>query len=297
MVATEAVNKISSTIIELRERELWPQLRELSEGLMFMWRTMNECHQIQNQIVQQVKNLEGHRNREATSDSHRQATLQLEAEIIRWHRSFESLVRFQREYIRSLQKWIHLTLRQVGDGVNQEQVNNCPPIHLLCEEWQQSLERLPDRVASENIKNFISVVNVITVRQAAEQKQRKKRDNISRTLQKKMHALSNIEKKYYSSYSLPARRDLTSDYASQLDVTDPLADKRAEIDTCKRLVEEENANYSKAVQVTKDVTLNNMQTVLPGLFQAISGFSEICLRAFEDIYNRSRVLNQQCSAT
>lgn len=293
-VARQAVATTSSAIIKLRDNELCSQLQELSEGLMHMWRSMNECHQFQNSIVQQVKNLGTLAGREFTSDNHRDATLQLEAEVTAWHNSFCSLIKSQRDYIHALYGWARLSLFQLGNEAEWEQGHR-PPIYTLCEEWQQAIDRLPDKVASESIKSFISVVHAIVMQQNDEQKRKKKAENLSRELQKKIIALRNIEKKYYSSYALPARTDLTSESQFELDPTDPLAEKRAEIDAYKRRLEDEKANYSKSARGTRAMTLNNIQTGLPGLFQAMSSFSNVCVRSFEHIYNQTKSLNDHSS--
>lgn len=294
MVAHQGVTTTSSAIIELRDNELCPQLQELSEGLMHMWKSMNDCHQIQNSIVQQVKNLGTLASREFTSDSHRQATLQLEVEVTAWHISFCSLIKSQQDYICALYEWARLSLVQLGNEAQWERGNR-PPIYTLCDVWQQVLKRLPDKVASESIKSFISVVHAIVMQQADEQKRKKKAENISRELQKKMIALRNIEKKYYSSYSIPARADATTESQFELGHTDPLAEKRAEIEIYKRRLEDEKANYSKSARGTREMTLNNIQTGLPGLFQALSSFSSVCASSFEEIYNQTKSLKGHSS--
>ncbi|KAH9300287.1 hypothetical protein KI387_011870, partial [Taxus chinensis] len=262
MVASQAINTTSTAIVKLRESELYPQLAELSEGLMDMWRAMHECHQVQSVFAQQVKNLETMESREATSDNHRQATLQLEAEVTAWHISFCSLVISQREYIRALHGWVRLSLLQLGNEVEKEQGNR-PPIYTLCEEWQQVLENIPDKVASEAIKGFVSIVHAIVVKQDEEQKHKKKAENLSKELQKKMIALRNIEQKYYSSFSLPSKRDATSDSGYEMETIDPLREKRDEIDSYRRRMEDEKINHSKSIRVTRAMTLNNIQTGLP----------------------------------
>lgn len=294
MVANQAMNTTSTAIIKLRESELYPQLAELSKGLMDMWRSMNECHQYQSLIVQQVKNLEMKESREPTSDNHRQATHQLETEVTHWHSSFCSLIKSQREYIRALHGWIRLSLLQLGNEVEREQGNR-PPIYALCEEWQQILAKLPDKVASEAIKSFGSVVHAIVTKQEDEQKQKKKTENLSKELDKKITALRNIEQKYYSSYSLPAKRDLISDSGFEMETIDPLKEKRDEIDAYRRRLENERLDYSKSIQITRAMTLNNIQTGLPGVFQAMLGFSGVCMQTFQAVYNQTLSLNDRSS--
>ncbi|KAF8011427.1 hypothetical protein BT93_J1902 [Corymbia citriodora subsp. variegata] len=78
MVACQAIETTSAEIVKLRDTELYPQLLELVKGLMCMWRSMYECHQVQTHIVQQLKYLNIIPSAEPTSEIHRQSTLQLE---------------------------------------------------------------------------------------------------------------------------------------------------------------------------------------------------------------------------
>ncbi|KAL1141703.1 hypothetical protein V6Z11_A11G047400 [Gossypium hirsutum] len=102
MVSSQAIETISAEIIKLRELELYPQLLDLVNGLMWMWRSMYEIHQVHTHIVQQLKYLNFMPSNEPTSEIHKQSTLQLELEVQQWHSSFCNLVKAQRDYIQSL---------------------------------------------------------------------------------------------------------------------------------------------------------------------------------------------------
>ncbi|XP_010275926.1 PREDICTED: uncharacterized protein LOC104610825 isoform X2 [Nelumbo nucifera] len=79
---SQSISRTCSSILQLRDEELHLQLVDLSAGLMHMWRTMCECHQVQNHIAQQVNHLTDHSSMEPTTEYHRQATAQLETEVI-----------------------------------------------------------------------------------------------------------------------------------------------------------------------------------------------------------------------
>lgn len=68
---------------------------------------------------------------------------------------------------------------------------------------------------------------------------------------------------------------------------DPLAEKKFELAACQRRVEEEVLRHTKAVEVTRAITLNNIQTGLPGVFQAMTSFSGLIMEALETVCNRS----------
>uniref|UniRef100_A0A3Q7EJM5 BZIP domain class transcription factor n=1 Tax=Solanum lycopersicum TaxID=4081 RepID=A0A3Q7EJM5_SOLLC len=289
VVTSQAVSTTSSAIIGLRDSDLVPQLVELCHGFMYMWKSMNQFHQVQNDIVQQVRGLI---NREikgqSTSDLHRQATRDLESAVSAWHSSYCRLIKFQRDFIRSLHGWFKLTLV----SVNTEPTNGNREFSdsfMFCDEWKLALDRIPDTVASEAIKSFINVVHSIYVKQTEELKIKKRTESASKELEKKASSVRNIERKYYNSFSMVGigLPDGGPDNGNILDVRDPLAEKKAELAASQRRVEDEMVKHSKAVEVTRAMTLNNIQTGLPGVFQAMTSFSSLMTEALEAVCTRS----------
>ncbi|KAJ0645751.1 hypothetical protein HanOQP8_Chr16g0627411 [Helianthus annuus] len=254
VVTSQAVSTTSTAIVGLRDAELVPQLIELCHGLMYMWRSMNQCHEVQNHVVQQVRGLVNRSTKgESTSDLHRQATRDLEAAVSTWHTSFCRLVKFQRDLIRSLQGWFKLTLLPIN--TEEANINGSQPsdVYIVFDEWKLALDRLPDTVASEAIKSFINVVHSISLKQAEEMKVKKRTESASKELEKKASSLRNIEKKYYHSYSmvglgLPGSGQ---DDGHGLDARDPLSEKKTELVACQRRVEDEMVRHSKAVEEKK----------------------------------------------
>lgn len=254
---------------------------------------MNQFHQVQNDIVQQVRGLVNRSTKgESTSDLHRQATRDLESAVSAWHSSFCRLIKFQRDFIRSLHGWYKLTLLPV----NSEQANgNKEPSEAFtfCDEWKLSLDRVPDTVASEAIKSFINVVHSISLKQAEELKVKKRTESASKELEKKASSLRNIEKKYYNSYSMVGigLPDTGPDNGHMLDARDPLAEKKIELAASQRRVEDEMLKHTRAVEVTRAMTLNNIQTGLPGVFLAMTSFSALIMEALETVCTRSYAIN------
>lgn len=250
---------------------------------------MNQFHQVQNDIVQQVRGLVNRSTKgESTSDLHRQATRDLESAVSAWHASFCRLIKFQRDFIRSLHGWFKLTMLPV----NSEQANGKKEpseAFAFCDEWKLALDRVPDTVASEAIKSFINVVHSISLKQTEELKIKKRTESVSKELEKKASSLRNIEKKYYNSYSMVGigLPDTGADNGHMLDARDPLAEKKIELAACQRRVEDEMMKHTRAVEVTRAMTLNNIQTGLPGVFQAMTSFSVLIMEALETVCTRS----------
>lgn len=290
VVTSQAVSTTSTAIVGLRDAELVPQLIELCHGFMYMWRSMNQCHEVQNHVVQQVRGLVNRSTKgDSTSDLHRQATRDLEAAVSAWHTSFCRLIKFQRDFIQSLHQWFKLTLLPVNSEEVNSNASQPSDVYLVFDEWKLALDRLPDTVASEAIKSFINVVHSISLKQAEEMKVKKRTESASKELEKKASSLRSIEKKYYHSYSMVGLGLPGSGPNNEhgLDARDPLSEKKSELVACQRRVEDEMVRHSKAVEVTRAMTLNNIQTGLPGVFQAMTSFSSLIMEALEVVCNKS----------
>ncbi|XP_071913629.1 protein ALTERED PHOSPHATE STARVATION RESPONSE 1-like [Coffea arabica] len=279
MVASQAIETTSAEIIKLRESELYPQLVDLVKGLMGMWRSMYECHQVQTHIVQQLKYVNAIPSTNPTSEIHRQSTLQLELEAQQWHISFCNLVKAQRDYIQSLTGWLRLSLFQLG---NKPAVRTGldSAIYSFCEEWQHTVNNAPDKVASEGVKSFLTVIRAVVVQQTEEQKQKKKSESAFKELEKKAIELRSLESKY-GPYSM-------ADNYSSTRSKDPVGEKRAKVENLRARAEDEKAKYEKSVSVTRAMTLNNLQMGLPHVFQSVTGFANVCTHAFESVYNQAK---------
>ncbi|XP_043709295.1 protein ALTERED PHOSPHATE STARVATION RESPONSE 1 [Telopea speciosissima] len=284
VVAAQAIETTAVEIIRLRESELYPQLLQLVNGLMFMWRSMYECHQVQMHIVEQLKFLNTTIvTADPTSEIHRQSTLQLELEVQQWHLAFCNLVQCQRDYIHSLTGWLRLSLFQFSHDplINPKQNSG---IYFLCEEWQLAVDRIPDKVASEGIKSLLTVIHAVVVKQAEEQKQKKKSEAAFKELEKKVVELRSLECKY-GPVSMPETEIRSKQQ-------DPVAEKRAKVEILRTKADEEKTKHEKLVTVTRAMTLNNLQMGLPNVFQAMTGFSNVCIHAFESVSNPPKTNEQ-----
>ncbi|XP_047982103.1 protein ALTERED PHOSPHATE STARVATION RESPONSE 1-like [Salvia hispanica] len=282
MVAVQAIETTSIEIVKLRESELHPQLLQLVKGLMIMWRSMYEFHQVQTHIVQQLKYLNCIPSTYPTTEIHRQSTLQLELEAQQWHLSFCSLIKAQREYIQSLTGWLRLSLFQVGNNPISKSKHGST-MYSFCEEWQLAMNNAPDNVASEGIKSFLTVIHAIVVQQAEEQKEKRKSESVFKELEKKAGELRSLESKHGPSYAMPETSGDTS--------KDPVREKRAKVEALRSKAEDEKAKYEKSISVTRAMTMNNLQMGLPHVFQAMTGFANVCTQGFESVINQSKSTN------
>ncbi|KAK4393875.1 protein ALTERED PHOSPHATE STARVATION RESPONSE 1 [Sesamum angolense] len=69
---------------------------------------------------------------------------------------------------------------------------------------------------------------------------------------------------------------------------DPVREKRAKVDALRAKAEDEKAKYEKSISVTRAMTMNNLQMGLPHVFQAMTGFANVCTQAFESVHNQAK---------
>ncbi|CAL4975583.1 unnamed protein product [Urochloa decumbens] len=264
----EAVSLACFSISKLRDEELYPQIIELSAGLVHMWRKMYECHQVQNHIAQQASHVGNRPGSDPTSDTQCQATSQLEIEVSGWHSSFCNLITLQREYISTLNQWIKLTdCLPDDDGL----MKSSSGIRSLSEELQRALERLPEKVAAEAIKTFMSAIHSIVVQQNEERQLKKKSDNMESKFQTQLE-------KHSENAAQPPNKNQYS-----------VSKNEMKLDAFRKQVEEGKARYLTSIRTSRAMTLNNLQTSLPNVFHALMGFSGVCVQAFEGISRCSEV--------
>jgi hypothetical protein len=159
-------------------------------------------------------------------------------------------------------------------------------MYTLCEQWHLAVEHIPDKVASEGIKSLLTVIHAIVVQQMEEHKQKKKSDYAFKEFEKKVVQLRSLECKY-GPYSMSERS------GSMRRMKDPVMEKRAKVEALRAKAEEEKTKHEKAVSVTRAMTLNNLQMGCPQVFQGIVGFSSVCTEAFESVYNKAKVAEQE----
>ncbi|KAL0398275.1 UNVERIFIED_CONTAM: Nitrate regulatoryprotein [Sesamum radiatum] len=236
---------------------------------------------VKNHIAQQLSHLtDQQQNPEPTTESHQQAAGQLQTEVTSWHHSFSKLVKFQREYVRSLCKWTELTA--CLEDIDSTQSSNSSTVHAILEKWQEALDKLPDKMVSEAIKCLLSAVQSIVVQQQEECNLRKRSEKLGRKLERELILLSEVEMKFAGSFS-------TEDANPVLASKHPLTIRRAKVEALKILVDDEKAKYVNSVKTTRILIQNNLQTSLPKVFQALMVYSSAYAHSFEVILSNATI--------
>lgn len=272
----QCISETTSSILELIDEELLPQLVALTAGLSQMWRIMHGCHQSQALISQQLSNLSDNHNTILNSEYHHQATIQFESEASYWYNSFCKLVKSQQEYVRTLSKWIQLT-NCLRDG---HESSNHSSIRTICEQWELGLDGLPDKEVADAIKNLLLSIRSIIAQQAEEDNILKKLEKLERKLQRCSTSLAEMQRKIELNFEDDGDE-------GNISPRHPLFHKKAETEALKKQVESVKADYLDSVQYSRTMTLDNLRTRLPHLFVSLMEFSCASSQAIEAINSQS----------
>ncbi|CAK9223064.1 unnamed protein product [Sphagnum jensenii] len=300
-VAVEAVESAAAAVQRLRDDELYPQLLELLEELMNMWKVISNCHQSQMKAVEAMRRLDNSAASEPTTSSHRHSTAQLEAALMTWVESLSKLVTSQREYLKSLTGWIRLSLfhfvepeRNGSQSPDRSLIDsvNSSPIYALCQQWQTAMDQMPDKVAIEAIAGFAAVVREMLRLQYEELRIKKKVEFFSRELEKREFSLHSSSMRELSVRPPPLHSPIhsTSDtgYEDNFDFVSrggpEVTERWQRMEASRRRLEEEVEAERKAHIDTRAYTLNSLQTGLPTLFQALVTFSNVESEIYERLH-------------
>ncbi|CAN6910468.1 unnamed protein product, partial [Brassica oleracea] len=159
-VAIQSVDLISKRIERIRDEELQPQLLELLQGLIRMWKAMLECHHSQYITISLAYHC---RNTSKTGPENalkRRIWSELLEETECFGLSFADLVNSMTSYVEALNGWLHncVLLPQERSTRNRRPWSPrrvlAPPIFVLCRDWSAGMKSLPSDELSRSIKEF-----------------------------------------------------------------------------------------------------------------------------------------------
>ncbi|KQK18213.1 nitrate regulatory gene2 protein isoform X1 [Brachypodium distachyon] len=161
-VAIQAVDAISRRIEKIRDGELQPQLVELIQGLIRMWKAMLECH-----LKQFITISLAYHVKSSTSvqqgEHHRQAAQYLWNEMDCFLSSFKIWVTAQKSYVEALNAWLQKCILQPPQDRRRRKRKVSfpprqalsPPIFVLCADWLSRMESLPTDELCKSIKDVM----------------------------------------------------------------------------------------------------------------------------------------------
>lgn len=178
-VALHSVDSIAKRIEKMRDEELQPQLSELIQGLIRMWKEMLECHHAQYITISLA-----YHSRSASGtpqgDTRKQIMAQLQQEFECFGLSFADWVNSHASYVEALNGWLQNCILPSQERRNRRSSPFSPrrvvtpPIFDLCQDWSAGIKALPSEELTNSIKDFLSDLSELIEQQAEEHPKKEK---------------------------------------------------------------------------------------------------------------------------
>ncbi|XVE48825.1 hypothetical protein DITRI_Ditri01bG0033500 [Diplodiscus trichospermus] len=288
LIAIRSAESISKRIQKLRDEELLPQIVELLKGLTRTWKVMLESHETQNKILFEVKSFACPTYGKFCNDSHRLATLQLEAELQNWRACFTEYVAAQRAYIEALHGWLTKFLVPEVEFYSRGRSSaapygaNGPPLLVICYNWLTSMGELPDKAVAFSLKSFSKDVRALWAQQGEEQQQKRKVDGMAKELDRRTLAFQKAETRFLESKLTEQKSEPEMEQRNEY-----LTEKKDQLNMFRKRLEVEREKHHNYMQETQRITLNGFQTGFSTVFESLIEFSKASLKMYNDLVSRS----------
>ncbi|XP_030468709.1 protein ALTERED PHOSPHATE STARVATION RESPONSE 1 [Syzygium oleosum] len=180
-VALHSVDSISKRIEKMRDDELQPQLVELIQGFIRMWKAMLECHHAQYitiSLAYHSKVCSGM----SQGDAWRLIMDQLQQEIECFGLSFANWINSLTSYVEALNGWLQHCIIQPPERSKYRRPWSprrvlAPPIFSLFRDWAAGIKALPSSELNDAIRSFLSDLYDLTEHQAESQRKQRPCDS------------------------------------------------------------------------------------------------------------------------
>ncbi|KAF9684514.1 hypothetical protein SADUNF_Sadunf04G0126000 [Salix dunnii] len=288
LVAIRSAESISKRIEKLRDEELQPQIIELLKGLTLTWKIMLESHETQNRIILEVKTFASPTYGKFCNDSHRLATLQLEAELLNWRACFEEYVAAQKAYVKALHSWLSKFLVPEVEFCSRGRSSAVPyraygpPLLVICHDWLSSMDKLPDKAVSFALKSFSKDVRALWAQQGEEQQQKRKVDSLAKELDRRNLSFQKVENRFHESKLLEYKPEQETEHQDE-----QLTEKKDQLDMFRKKLDIEKEKHHNYVQETQRITLGGFQTGFSTAFESLTEFSKASMNMYDDLVNHN----------
>ncbi|KDP34224.1 hypothetical protein JCGZ_07795 [Jatropha curcas] len=295
IVDMQSMDSTVSEVNDIRDKQLYPKLVDLVEGMAKMWASMCAHHDSQLKIVTDLKSLDVSHSAKETTRQHHDRTKQLHNVVQEWHSHFEKLVTYQKQYIQILNSWLKLNLIPIESSLKEKissppKVPN-PPIQPLLHTWHDYLEKLPDEVAKSAISSFAAVIKTIELHQEEEMKLKEKCEETRKEFLRRSQAFDEWYQKHMQRRT--PTDEIDAERGEDANAKDPVYERQSAVESLKKRLEEEiEAHQRHCVQV-REKSLGSLKIRLPELFRAMSDYAHAC----SDAYEKLRALTQLQNST
>lgn len=245
---------------------------------------MQEMHETQNRIMYEVKSFNCPAYGKFCNDSHRLATLQLNAELQNWHTCFGTYVSSQKAYIEALNGWLSKFVTPESEMYSNGRPLlstcrfNAPPLLVMCHDWLVFLNKLPDKAVTCAMKSFRKDISALLVKQGEEQQRKRKVDGLAKELDRKVLAFQRAERRVLESK--------LSEQEAEMHVRNRieyLTEKKEQLDMFRKRIDMEKVKHQINMHETQQIAVNGFQRGFSSLFESLAEFSQAAVKMYVEL--------------
>ncbi|KAJ3683236.1 hypothetical protein LUZ60_013463 [Juncus effusus] len=298
-VAIKSVESISKQIHRIRDQELQPQLAELVQGLIRLWKSILDCHtkQLKSITSLNTENI----NARIKTDSSRiaRSTLKLEKEISKWNRRFEKWILTQKSFIEALNGYLTKWIQQEPDPL-EETPDGAPPFSpgkmgapasfIISNDWFLGVSNIPEKKILDLISGFGNAVREYRKLQEDEKNRREKLGHLSSLYEKRRRDLqakigkeleSGIGEESLEMVSLEKEED--SENQEMGNRYHEHFHQMAQLEMTKKRRDEERERHKEALEKLNDKASVVLNEGLEPVFEELVCFVSENLKAYEAV--------------
>ncbi|KAI3687402.1 hypothetical protein L1987_81098 [Smallanthus sonchifolius] len=292
IVDMQSLDSTVSEVNDIRDKQLYPKLVALVDGMSKMWDSMCEHHDNQLTIVADLKSLDVSGAPKETTKHHYERTVQLYHVVQGWHSHFETLVTHQKNYVQALNSWLKLNLIPIESSL-KEKISSpprvqTPPIQTLLHSWHDQLQKLPDELAKSAISSFAAVIETIMNHQEEEMKLKDRWEETRKEFFRKNQAFEDWHQRY-----IMRRGPQDETEPNRVTGPDPIAERQFAVETLKKKLEDEMEAHQKLCVQVRDKSLGSLKIRLPELFRAMSDYAHVCRDSYQRLRSTVHSQNRQ----
>ncbi|KAI9113325.1 hypothetical protein K1719_015850 [Acacia pycnantha] len=265
-----------------------PQLSELIQGLIRMWKFMLKCHQKQFQAIMESKTRSIKMNTALQRDASLKATIELEMELLNWCSQFNNWVRTQKSYVQNLNEWlmrcIHQEPEETADGIVPFSPSRigAPPVFIICNDWCQAMARISEKGVADAMSEFAQKLHELWERQDEEQRQRVKAEFLTKDFEKRLRTLRmNMGGLVHEHEKFPDKTALSQ--APSDSGVSPLDDLKVDLDSIRKRLQEERARHKEAIKLVHHAASNSLVSGLVPIFKTLENFTSEVVAVHEQV--------------
>uniref|UniRef100_A0A7C8YMY5 DNA-directed RNA polymerase n=1 Tax=Opuntia streptacantha TaxID=393608 RepID=A0A7C8YMY5_OPUST len=252
-----------------------------------MWKLLLKCHQKQFQAILESKTRALKANAGLRRDSSVRATIQLEAELLKWCRCFHHWIEMQRSYAETLNDWLEKCLLYEPEITADGEVPyspgriGAPLVFITCHDWKQAMERISESAVQTAMHDFATSLHQLWERQDEEQRCRLAAENTYKDFEKQIWALKMERQGRGHDTSLSDNNSLSM--VGSKSGMSALNDLKLDLDTVKQRVKDERAGHKEAMKLVHDAVSRSIQAGLVPIFKALESFTSEACTAFDEV--------------